>query len=77
MRSLGRQMRSEADLRRLMRNRVEPEESGEAKVDAVVLRLKGYGYLNDAALAKPMPACAMKTRSWASAAFARTCSRRA
>jgi regulatory protein len=45
-------MRSEADLRRLMRNRVEPEESGEAKVDAVVLRLKGYGYLNDAAFAE-------------------------
>jgi regulatory protein len=45
-------MRSEADLRRLMRARVEPEESGEVKVEAVVLRLKSYGYLNDAAFAE-------------------------
>jgi len=52
VRSLGRQMRSEADLRRLMRARVEPEESGEVKVEAVVLRLKSYGYLNDAAFAE-------------------------
>jgi regulatory protein len=45
-------MRSEADLRRLMRARVEPEESGEVKVEAAVLRLKSYGYLNDAAFAE-------------------------
>jgi regulatory protein len=35
-----------------MRARVEPEESGEVKVEAVVLRLKSYGYLNDAAFAE-------------------------
>jgi regulatory protein len=45
-------MRSEADLRRLMRARVEPEESGEVKVEAAVLLLKSYGYLNDAAFAE-------------------------
>jgi regulatory protein len=45
-------MRSEADLRRLMKGRVEPGESGEAKVEAVVLRLKEHGYLNDAAFAE-------------------------
>ena len=45
-------MRSEADLRRLMGARVEPEESGAAKVEATVLRLKEYGYLNDAAFAE-------------------------
>ena len=45
-------MRSESDLRRLMQTHVEPEESGEAKIDAVVERLKGYGYLNDASFAE-------------------------
>jgi regulatory protein len=52
VRSLGRQMRSEADLRRLMNARVEPEESGAAKVEAVVMRLKEYGYLDDAVYAE-------------------------
>ena len=50
--SLSRQMRSEADLRRLMQKRVEPEESGEVKIEAVVQRLKGYGYLNDVSFAE-------------------------
>jgi regulatory protein len=50
--ALGRQMRSESDLRRLMQTHVEPEEPGEAKIDAVVERLKGYGYLNDASFAE-------------------------
>jgi regulatory protein len=45
-------MRSEADLRRLMQKRVEPEESGEVKIEAVVQRLKGYGYLNDVSFAE-------------------------
>lgn len=52
VRSLGRAMRSEADLRRLMRQRVEPGEQGEAIVDAVVARLKEYGYLNDQSFAE-------------------------
>jgi regulatory protein len=45
--ALGRRMRTVAELSRLMRNRVEAGESGKAKIDAVVARLKEYGYLND------------------------------
>jgi len=52
VRSLGRAMRSEADLRRLMLRRVEPGEQGEAAVEAVVLKLREYGYLNDAVFAE-------------------------
>ncbi len=50
--ALGRQMRTEADLRRLMQKRVEPGERGEAVIAAVVARLREYGYLNDAAFAE-------------------------
>jgi regulatory protein len=46
--ALGRRMRTVAELTRLMRNRVEKGESGQAKIDAVLARLKEYGYLNDA-----------------------------
>lgn len=46
--ALGRRMRTVAELSRLMRNRVEPGEAGQAKIDAVLARLKEYGYLNDA-----------------------------
>ena len=52
VRSLGRQMRSEADLRRLMKARVEPGEGGEAVVAAVIVRLKEYGFLNDVTFAE-------------------------
>ncbi len=52
MRSLGRAMRSEADLRRLMKRRVAPGEGGEAVIAAVVARLREYGYLDDAAFAE-------------------------
>ncbi len=52
VRSLGRAMRTEAELRRLMRARVEPGERGEAVVESVLARLKEYGYLNDAAFAE-------------------------
>jgi len=51
-RSLGRQMRSESDLRRLMKARVEPGERGDAAIAAVVTRLREYGYLDDAAFAE-------------------------
>jgi regulatory protein len=47
VRSLGRKMRTVAELKRLMRLRVEPAEAGEAKMDAVVARLKEQRYLND------------------------------
>ena len=46
--ALGRRMRTVAELSRLMRSRVEPGESGQAKITAVLTRLKEYGYLNDA-----------------------------
>jgi regulatory protein len=50
--ALGRQMRTEADLRRLMQRRVEPGERGDAVIETVVARLHEYGYLNDAAFAE-------------------------
>ena len=51
-RSLGRQMRTESDLRRLMRTRVEPGERGDAVIEAVVARLREYGYLDDVRFAE-------------------------
>ncbi len=50
--ALGRQMRSESDLRRLMKARVEPGERGDAVIETVVARLHEYGYLDDAAFAE-------------------------
>jgi regulatory protein len=50
--ALGRQMRTEADLRRLMKARVEPGERGDAVINTVVGRLCEYGYLDDAAFAE-------------------------
>lgn len=52
VKSLGRAMRTEAELRRLMQQRVEPGDRGLAVIDAVVLRLREYGYLDDAAYAE-------------------------
>jgi regulatory protein len=52
VKALGRAMRSEAELRRLMRRRAEPGERGEAAMAAVVARLKEHGYLDDAAFAE-------------------------
>lgn len=45
--ALGRRMRTVAELTRLMRNRVERDESGQAKIDVVLARLKEHSYLND------------------------------
>jgi len=45
-------MRTEADLRRLMHQRVEPGEHGGETVAAVVKRLREYGYLDDTAFAE-------------------------
>ena len=47
VKALGRRMRTEAELRRLMAARVEPGAEGEMAVRAVVGRLKEHGYLND------------------------------
>jgi regulatory protein len=52
VKALGRHMRTEAELRRLMHQRVEPSESGQAVIAAVVARLKEHGYLDDAAFAE-------------------------
>jgi regulatory protein len=47
VRALGRRMRTEVELRRLMTTRAEPGEAGDAAVRGVVGRLKEHGYLND------------------------------
>ena len=52
VKALGRRMRSEAELRRLMNARAIPDTSGEAAIAAVLTRLKEHGYLNDAAFAE-------------------------
>ena len=52
VRLLGQQMRTTAEVRRLLRRRVEPGETGDAKVSAVVTRLKEQRYLDDAAYAQ-------------------------
>jgi regulatory protein len=45
--ALARRMRTERDLRRLMKGRAEEGEAGARAVDAVVGRLKELGYLSD------------------------------
>jgi len=52
VKALGRQMRTEAELRRLMTARAEACELGDAAVRAVVGRLKEHGYLNDRSYAE-------------------------
>src|SRR5512147_1025020 len=47
--ALGRRMRSVAELKRLLRNKVEAEtEFGKTLVELIIVRLKDNGYLNDA-----------------------------
>jgi regulatory protein len=45
-------MRTEAELRRLMQQRVEPGERGAAVIAAVIVRLKEHGYLDDQSFAE-------------------------
>jgi len=52
LKSLGRRMRTEADLRKSLAAKVEPGETGAAKVNTVIQRLKEYGYLDDAGFAE-------------------------
>jgi len=52
VRVLGQQMRTVAEVKRLLRRRVEPGESGEVAMNAVIARLKEHRYLDDAAYAK-------------------------
>ena len=50
--ALARRMRSVAELKRLLRNRVEAEtEFGKTLVELIIVRLKDQGYLNDAKFA--------------------------
>ncbi len=52
VKALGRHMRTEAELRRLMQARVEPGAGGESTIITVIARLKESGYLNDASFAE-------------------------
>jgi regulatory protein len=52
VKALGRQMRTEVELRRLMSARAEPGDSGEQAVRAAIERLKEHGYLDDRAFAE-------------------------
>ena len=49
--ALARRMRTERELRRLMRLRAEPGELGEQAIHAVISRLKSLSYLDDARFA--------------------------
>ena len=51
VKTLGRRMRTVAELKRLMRSRVESGEQGEAKIERVIARLKSQRYLNDTSYA--------------------------
>ena len=50
--SLARRMRTERDLRRLMKARAEEGEAGERAMDAVMVRLKELNYLSDTRFAE-------------------------
>jgi regulatory protein len=52
VKALGRRMRTEMELRRLMKTRAQPGERGDAEIAAVLARLKEHGYLNDASFAE-------------------------
>jgi regulatory protein len=52
VKALGRHMRTEAELRRLMMAKTEPGERGQAAIRAVLARLRERSYLNDAAYAE-------------------------
>jgi regulatory protein len=52
VKALGRRMRTEVELRRLMHQRAEPGERGEQAVAAVVARLKEQRYLDDRSYAE-------------------------
>ena len=52
VKALGRRMRTEVELRRLMRERAEPGERGEQVIASVVTRLKEQRYLDDKSYAE-------------------------
>src|ERR1700742_2820664 len=45
--ALGRRMRTVAELKRLLRNKVEDSEHGRLLIEIVIVRLKDQKYLND------------------------------
>jgi len=47
VRSLSSKMKSVRDLRRKLATRAEPGETGEAAIEAVIIKLKDLGYLSD------------------------------
>lgn len=52
VKALGRHMRTESELRRLMVTRAEPGPRGDSAIATVVARLREHGYLNDASFAE-------------------------
>jgi regulatory protein len=52
LKTLGRAMRTEAELRRLLHQRAEPGPCGETAVASVLTRLKENGYLDDQSFAE-------------------------
>jgi|SRR5580658_2299436 regulatory protein len=52
VKALGRRMRTESELRRLLFQRAEPGERGQVEIKSVLVRLREHGYLNDAAFAE-------------------------
>jgi len=52
VKTLGRAMRSEAELRRRMKTRIEPGEKGDGAIELALARLREHGYLDDAAFAE-------------------------
>src|ERR1700728_2101099 len=63
--ALARQMRTVADLIRLMSRRVEPGEAGESKMAAVVARLADQHYLDDRAFASTYTRLRQENQSFA------------
>ena len=52
IKALGRHMRTEVELRRLMKSHVEPGPHGDQVIAAVTARLKEHGYLDDQSYAE-------------------------
>jgi len=77
LKALGRHMRTEAELKRLMQARVEPDAHGEAAVQAVIARLKERKYLDDQRHSpRPTHDCGRRIKSSRRVACATTCGRR-
>ena len=58
--ALGRRMRTVAELKRLLRQKVEKSELGDLLVETVIARLKEQRYLNDTATRLRIRRCAKR-----------------